>query len=62
RKLNAEVAAERVTRIDHFIARQIDPEGEFRLKDSSSHYRTLHAARLETLERLWLAQKLGAGR
>jgi type IV secretory pathway VirD2 relaxase len=62
RKLNAEVAAERVTRIDHFIARQIDPEGEFRLKDSSSHYRTLHAARLRTLERLGLAQKLGAGR
>jgi len=62
RKLNAEVAAERVTRIDHFIARQIDPEGEFRLKDSPSHYRTLHAARLRTLERLGLAQKLGAGR
>jgi type IV secretory pathway VirD2 relaxase len=62
RKLNAEVAAERVTRIDHFIARQIDPEGELRLKDSPSHYRTLHAARLRTLERLGLAQKLGAGR
>ena len=62
RKLNAEVAAERVTRIDHFIARQINPEGEFRLKDSPSHYRTLHAARLRTLERFGLAQKLGAGR
>ena len=62
RKLNAEVAAERVTRIDHFIARQIDPEGEFLLKESPSHYRTLHAARLRTLERLGLAQKLGAGR
>ena len=62
RKLNAEVAAERATRIDHFIARQIVPEGEFRLKDSPSHYRTLHAARLRTLERLGLAQKLGAGR
>lgn len=62
RKLNAEVAAERVTRIDHFIARQIDPEGEFRLKDSPPHYRTLHAARLRTLERLGLAQKLSAGR
>jgi len=62
RKLNAEVAAERVTRIDHFIARQINPEGEFLLKDSPSHYRTLHAARLRTLERLGLAQKLGAGR
>jgi len=62
RKLNAEVAAERVTRIDHFIARQIDPEREFRLKDSPSQYRTLHAARLRTLERLGLAQKLGAGR
>ena len=62
RKLGAEVAAERVTRIDHFIARQINPEGEFRLKDSPSHYRTLHAARLRTLERLGLAQKLGAGR
>ncbi|WP_290946940.1 DUF3363 domain-containing protein [Hyphomonas sp.] len=62
RKLNAEVAAERVTRIDHFIARQINPEGEFLLKESPSHYRTLHAARLRTLERLGLAQKLGAGR
>jgi len=62
RKLNAEVAAERVTRIDHFIARQINPEGEFRLKESPSQYRTLHAARLRTLERLGLAQKLGAGR
>ena len=62
RKLNAEVAAERVTRIDHFIARQANPEGEFRLKDSPSQYRTLHAARLRTLERLGLAQKLGAGR
>lgn len=62
RKLNAEVAAERVTRIDHFIARQINPEGEFVLKESPSHYRTLHAARLRTLERLGLAQKLGAGR
>ena len=62
RKLNAEVAAERVTRIDHFIARQIDPEGEFLLKESPSQYRTLHAARLRTLERLGLAQKLGAGR
>ena len=62
RKLNAEVAAERVTRIDHFIARQIKPEGEFTLKESPSKYRTLHAARLRTLERLGLAQKLGAGR
>jgi type IV secretory pathway VirD2 relaxase len=62
RKLNAEVAAERVTRIDHFVARQAGPEGEFRLKDSPSHYRTLHAARLRTLERLGLAQKLSAGR
>ena len=62
RKLNAEVAAERVTRIDHFIARQINPEGEVLLKESPSHYRTLHAARLRTLERLGLAQKLGAGR
>ncbi|HPE49833.1 MAG TPA: DUF3363 domain-containing protein, partial [Hyphomonas sp.] len=62
RKLNAEVAAERVTRIDHFIARQVNPEGEFLLKESPSQYRTLHAARLRTLERLGLAQKLGAGR
>ena len=42
RKLNAEAAAERVTRIDHFIARQINSEGEFLLKESPSHYRTLH--------------------
>tara|TARA_R110000823_G_scaffold37932_1_gene102550 strand:- start:45 stop:1949 length:1905 start_codon:yes stop_codon:yes gene_type:complete len=62
RKLNAEVAAERVTRIDHFIARQNSPEHEFRLKDNPSQYRTLHAARLRTLERLGLAEKLGAGR
>ncbi|KCZ98129.1 DUF3363 domain-containing protein, partial [Hyphomonas oceanitis] len=62
RKLNAEVAAERVTRIDHFIARQAGSDGEFRLKDSPSQYRTLHAARLRTLDRLGLAQKLGAGR
>ncbi len=51
-----------MTRIDHFIGRQAGPEGEFRLKDSPSHYRTLHAARLRALERLGLAQKLGAGR
>ncbi|KCZ62551.1 hypothetical protein L53_10670 [Hyphomonas sp. L-53-1-40] len=62
RKLQSEVAAERVTRIDHFIARQVSPEHEFRLKDSPSHYRTLHAARLRTLVRLGLAEKLGAGR
>ena len=62
RKLQSEVAAERVTRIDHFIARQVSPEHEFRLKDSPSQYRTLHAARLRTLERLGLAEKLGAGR
>ena len=62
RKLQSDIAAERVTRIDHFIARQVSPEHEFRLKDSPSHYRTLHAARLRTLERLGLAQKLGAGR
>ena len=62
RKLQSEVAAERVTRIDHFIARQVSPEHEFRLKDSPSQYRTLHAARLRTLERLGLAEKRGAGR
>ncbi|MEH6695605.1 MAG: DUF3363 domain-containing protein [Hyphomonas sp.] len=61
RKLQSDIAAERVTRIDHFIARQASPEHEFRLKDSPSHYRTLHAARLRTLERLGLAEKLGAG-
>ena len=62
RKLQSDIAAERVTKIDHFIARQVGPEHEFRLKDSPSHYRTLHAARLRNLERLGLAQKLGAGR
>jgi type IV secretory pathway VirD2 relaxase len=62
RKLQSDIGAERVTRIDHFIARQINPEGEFLLKESPSQYRTLHAARLRTLERLGLAQKLGAGR
>ncbi|KJS37613.1 MULTISPECIES: DUF3363 domain-containing protein [Hyphomonas] len=62
RKLQSDIAAERVTRIDHFIARQVGPEQEFRLKDSPSQYRTLHAARLRTLERLGLAEKLGAGR
>jgi len=62
RKLQSDIAAERVTKIDHFIARQVSPEHEFRLKDSPSQYRTLHAARLRTLERLGLAQKLGAGR
>jgi len=62
RKLQSDIAAERVTRLDHFIARQVSPEHEFRLKESPSHYRTLHAARLRTLERLGLAQKLGAGR
>jgi len=62
RKLQSDIAAERVTRIDHFIARQVSPEHEFRLKDSPSQYRTLHAARLRTLERLGLARKLGAGR
>jgi len=61
RKLQSDIAAERVTKIDHFIARQVSPEHEFRLKDSPSQYRTLHAARLRTLERLGLAQKLGAG-
>ena len=62
RKLQSDIATERVTKIDHFIARQVSPEHEFRLKDSPSQYRTLHAARLRTLERLGLAQKLGAGR
>jgi len=62
RKLQSEVAAERVTRIDHFIAWQVSPEHEFRLKDSPLQYRTLHAARLRTLVRLGLAEKLGAGR
>ncbi|MEP1597623.1 MAG: DUF3363 domain-containing protein, partial [Hyphomonas sp.] len=62
RKLQSDIGAERVTRIDHFIARQVGPEHEFRLKDSPSQYRTLHAARLRTLERLGLAEKLGAGR
>ncbi len=62
RKLQSDIAAERVTKIDHFIARQVGPEHEFRLKDSPSQYRTLHAARLRTLERLGLAEKLGAGR
>ncbi len=62
RKLQSDIGAERVTRIDHFIARQINPEGEVLLKECPSHYRTLHAARLRTLERLGLAQKLGAGR
>ena len=62
RKLQSDIAVERVTKIDHFIARQVGPEDEFRLKDSPSQYRTLHAARLRTLERLGLAEKLGAGR
>tara|TARA_R110000850_G_scaffold275264_2_gene414305 strand:- start:16792 stop:18696 length:1905 start_codon:yes stop_codon:yes gene_type:complete len=62
RKLQSDITAERVTRIDHFIARQVSPEGEIRLKDSPAQYRTLHAARLRTLERLGLAEKLGAGR
>ena len=62
RKLQSDIAAERVTRIDHFIARQVSTEHEFRLKDSPSQYRTLHAARLRTLVRLGLAEKLGAGR
>ena len=62
RKLQSDIAAERVTRIDHFIARKVSPEHEFRLMDSPSQYRTLHAARLRTLERLGLARKLGAGR
>jgi hypothetical protein len=62
RKLQSDISAERVTKIDHFIARQNSPEHEFRLKDSPSQYRTLHAARLRTLERLGLAEKLGAGR
>ena len=62
RKLQSDIAAERVTRIDHFIARKVSREHEFRLMDSPSQYRTLHAARLRTLERLGLARKLGAGR
>ncbi len=62
RKLQSDIAAERVTRIDHFIAQKVSPEHEFRLKDSPSQYRTLHTARLRTLERLGLARKLGAGR
>jgi len=62
RKLQSDISAERVTKIDHFIARQNSPEHEFRLRDSPSQYRTLHAARLRTLVRLGLAEKLGAGR
>jgi type IV secretory pathway VirD2 relaxase len=62
RKLNAEVSAERLTRIDHFLDRQAGNDHMFELKASPPHYRTLHAARLRTLERMGLAEKQGAGR
>jgi hypothetical protein len=62
RKLNAEVSAERLTRIDHFLDRQAGSDHMFELKASPPHYRTLHAARLRTLERMGLAQKRGPGR
>ena len=62
RKLHAEAIAERLTRIDHFLDRQAGEDNLLELKDSPPRYRTLHAARLRTLERLGLAEKLGAGR
>ena len=61
RKLHAEATAERLTRIDHFLDRQAGENHLLVLKDSPPRYRTLHAARLRTLERLGLAEKLGAG-
>jgi type IV secretory pathway VirD2 relaxase len=62
RKLNAEATVERLTRIDHFLDRQAGEDHLLELKNSPPKYRTLHAARLRTLERLGLAEKLGAGR
>ncbi|MEH6487906.1 DUF3363 domain-containing protein [Hyphomonas oceanitis] len=62
RKLHAEATAERLTRIDHFLDRQAGENHILELMESPSKYRTLHAARLRTLERLGLAEKLGAGR
>mgnify|MGYP003631722219 FL=1 len=62
RKLHAEATAERLTRIDHFLDRQAGEDHLLELKDSPPKYRTLHAARLRTLERLGLAEKLGSAR
>ena len=61
RKLHAEATAERLTRIDQFLDRQAGEDHLLEMKDSPARYRTLHAARLRTLERLGLAEKLGAG-
>ena len=51
RKLHAEATAERLTRIDHFLDRQAGEDNLLELRDSPPRYRTLHAARLRTLER-----------
>ena len=62
RKLHAEATAERLTRIDQLLDRQAGEDHLLEMKDSPARYRTLHAARLRTLERLGLAEKLGSAR
>ena len=61
-KLTAEISAERLTRIDHFLDRQRDHDSLLTLRDSPAKYRQLHASRLQTLERMGLADRLSGGR
>lgn len=58
-KIAREASAERLTRIDRFLIRQAGEAGELKLAKSPSEWRSVHAARLKTLERLGLAEKTG---
>ena len=58
-KIAREASAERLTRIDRFLIRQAGEAGELKLGKSPSEWRSVHAARLKTLERLGLAEKTG---
>lgn len=61
RKLAREAGAHRLTRLDRFLVRHAGPKREFALVNSAPQYRAVHAARLKTLERLGLSEKLRAG-
>ena len=58
-KLMREVNAERLTRTDRTLLRMADERGHVDLSFSASQYRSHNTARLQTLERMRLAQRTG---
>ena len=58
-KLMREVNAERLTRTDRTLLRMADNRGQVDLSFSASQYRSHNTARLQTLERMRLAQRTG---